>query len=413
MKLTASTIRSLALPRGLREKTFFNSEIGGFGVRVRAGGSRNWVLQYKIGGAHRRLVLGSVAALDPGKARATAKNLLAKIRLGSDPATEKLEQRQRIAETFAALLPRYLAHQRDRLKPRSYQEVERHLALHARPLHSRPIEQIDRRQIAIRLAELAETSGPAAANRVRTSLSAFFAWLLREGILDANPVLNTNKATEGGARQRVLSDDELRDIWRALGGDQYSAIVKLLILCGCRRDEIASLRWSEIDLDRALITLPPARTKNKREFSIPLTDAALAVLQAQPRRLQADGSPRDLVFGHGDRGWQDWSGSKQDLDARIQAVRAEPIPDWRLHDFRRAVSTTMHERLGILPHVVEAVLGHVDGHLRGVAGVYNLSSYEEQKRVALQKWADHVETLVTGKKRSASVVKMRRRRASG
>ena len=166
------------------------------------------------------------------------------------------------------------------MKPRSYEEVVRHLEAHAKPLHVRPIAQIDRRLIAIRLADIAEKSGPAAANRVRASLSAYFAWMLREGLLDANPVLNTNKAEEGGARERVLDDKELATIWRALGGDQYSSIVKLLILTGARRDEIASLRWSEIDLDQAVITLPGARTKNKREFSIPLTDAAIAVLEA-------------------------------------------------------------------------------------------------------------------------------------
>lgn len=279
---------------------------------------------------------------------------------------------------------------------------------HAKPLHGRAIENIDRRTVAIRLAEIAEQSGPAAANRVRASLSAYFAWLLREGILEANPVLNTNKATEGGARERVLEDEELAAIWRALGDDQYSSIVKLLALTGARRDEIAGLCWSEIDLDDATITLPGARTKNRREHQIPLAPAALAILQAQPRRLNADGSERDLIFGYGIRGWQDWSGSKEDLDARIRTARSEPIADWRLHDFRRTISTTMHERLGVLPHVVEAVLGHVDGHLRGVAGVYNRASYAELKRIALQKWADHVETLVSGK-RAPKVVKLRRR----
>jgi integrase len=406
MKLNATTIKTLALPRGLRDKTFFDEDLAGFGLRLRGGGSATWVIQYKIGGKHRRMPLGSVASLDPGKARDTAKDLLAAVRLGRDPFGEKLQQRQKITETFGALLPRYLTQQRNRLKPRSYQEVARHLEAHAKPLHARPIEQIDRRRIAIRLAEIAETSGPGAANRVRTSLSAFFAWMVREGLLDANPVLNTNKAEEGGARERVLGDAELAAIWRALGEDQYSLIVKLLILTGARRDEIASLRWSEIDFDRAMVTLPGARTKNRREFTIPLTDSAIAVLQAQPRRLRADGSPRDFVFGHGDRGWQDWSGSKKELDARIVTAQSEPILDWRLHDFRRTLSTTMHERLGILPHIVEAVLGHVDGHLRGVAGVYNKSSYDQQKRSALRKWADHVESLVSGK-RPAAVVRLR------
>ena len=130
--------------------------------------------------------LGAVSAIELGKARSTAKDLLAAVRLGRDPAGEKLEQRQKVSTTFGALLPRFLARQRSRLKPRSYQETERHLLVHAKPLHGLGVEKIDRRTIAIRLAEL-EQNGPAAANRIRASLSAYFAWLLREGILESNP----------------------------------------------------------------------------------------------------------------------------------------------------------------------------------------------------------------------------------
>ena len=108
---------------------------------------------------------------------------------------------------------------------------------------------------------------------------------MREGIVESNPVLNTNKAVEGGARERVLSDDELAAIWRALGDDQYSTIIKLLCLTGARRDEIASLRWSEIDFHSATITLLPSRTKNRREFVVPLSPAVVALLQGQPRRV--------------------------------------------------------------------------------------------------------------------------------
>jgi integrase len=368
---------------------------------VRRGGSRNFVVQYKVSGAHRRLVLGATAALDVGKARATAKDVLAAVRLGRDPAGEKLEQRLRITETFGALLQRYLSQQRGRLKPRSYQEIERHLLVHARPLHGRAVTQIDRRQIALRLGELTDKNGPGAASGVRRSLSAYFAWLLREGLLDTNPVTHTN-APKIAARERVLNDIEVAAIWRTLDDDQYGSIVKLLILTGARRNEIASLRWDEIDLEAAVITLPPARTKSRRVHEIPLVPATLEILEAQPRR------GRELVFGYGARGFQDWSGSKSDLDARL-AASGVAISDWRLHDFRRSLSTTMNERLGVLPHIVEAVLGHVDGHLRGVAGVYNRASYSDQKRRALGKWADHIETLITGK-RAATVVKLRGRR---
>ena len=393
MKLNTAAVRALTLAPGLTEKTYFDSTLAGFGIRVRAGGSKTYVVQYKIGGKHRRLVLGAVGAIDAGKARAAAKDLLAMVRLGRDPAGEKLEQRQRIGETFGALLPRFLARQRAKLKPRSLEETARHLEQHAKPLHTRSIEHVDRRGLAVLLAKIAEKSGPSAANRVRASLSAFFSWLVREGIADANPVIGTNRAAEIGARNRVLTDAELVEIWKALDDGQYSAIVKLLVLTGARRDEVGSLHWSEVDLDGAVITLSPARTKNKREHQIFLSPPALAILEAQARDPE-----RDLVFGRGGRGWRGWSKSKAELDARIQ------VRDWTLHDFRRVLSTRLHETLGIQPHVVESLLGHV---VPGVSGVYNRSSYSDAKYAALVKWGEYVDALVSGK-RSAAVVKLRR-----
>jgi Arm DNA-binding domain len=145
MKLTAPSVRALKLQRDQRDKTFWDDEIGGFGIRVREGGSKSWVVQYDFGGRARRMTLGAVEALDAGKARATAKDILASVRLGRDPAAEKHTARARASETFGALLPRYLEHQRAKLKPRSFQEVARHLEMHAQPLHARALDAVDQR----------------------------------------------------------------------------------------------------------------------------------------------------------------------------------------------------------------------------------------------------------------------------
>ena len=394
MKLTAAAVRSLALPTGVTDKIFFDDELPRFGVRMRAGGSRTWIVQYGIGGKERKLPLGPVSALDPSKARALAKDVLARVRLGEDPLALKHEAAARASETLGAQLPRYLAFKRASLRPRSYAQVERHLLVHAKPLHGRPLVSLasDRRSVAVVLAKVAEASGPVEANMVRSSLSACCRWLMGEGLLDGNPIIATNKAAQNGARKRVLSDAELKRVWNGLDDGRYGAIVKLLVLTGLRREEIGGLRWDEIDLDRKLIHLPAERCKNKRPHDQPLSSAARAIIAALPR----EGDQVFAAFGS-------WGRAKERLDRKL----GNDVAPWRLHDLRRLVSTTMHDKLGIQPHIVEHILGHV-GHQGGTAGVYNKADYLDERRRALEKWADHVEGIVTGKRPAAEVVRLRK-----
>jgi integrase len=307
------------------------------------------------------------------------------------------QARVKAAETFGALLPRFLERQQAKQQPNSYKETERYLSNHASPLHQLPVESIERRTIASVLAEVEKLSGPVAANRARAALSAYFNWLAREGYVDTNPISFTNKAIEAGARVRTPDEGELRTILRALRNDDYCTIVRLLILTGLRRDEIGSLRWSEVDLDAATITLPPARTKNGREHIAPLSEPALEVLKARTRPAGSDGAPRDYVFGRGAGGFSGWSKSKIEFDTRIAQMRGgQALAPWTLHDLRRAISTALHERFGVAPHVVEMLLGHVSGHKGGVAGVYNKALYLDERRRALERWGEHMRELVIG-----------------
>jgi integrase len=394
-RLTQHAIDTLALPAGKDDWIYWDRDVSGYGLRLREGGSRTLVFWYRIGKQRRKMVIGSAEAVRASEGRKRAEILYGQVKLGQDPAGAKAEGRARAAETVGAVLPLYLARQKERLRPRAYVEVERHLNTHAKRLHRQPLAEVTRRDVAGVLTTIAASKSDATANRVRSSLSAFAAWCIREGLPDSNPVAWTERREET-SRSRLITPAELREIWASLRDDAYGDIIRLLILCGARRDEVGALRFSEIDFDEALILLPPERVKNARERIIVLSQPALAILQNRPRLTWPDGSPCDLVFGRGVRGFADWVGSKIDLDARITARRGEPLPDWTPHDFRRLLSTTMHEQLAVPPHIVEACLGHV-GHQRGTPGVYNRAVYLNPMREALGRWAGFVLTVVEGR----------------
>jgi integrase len=393
MRLTDKTLAAaLTLPKGKTEAIVFDDDLAGFGVRVRAGGAARWIYQYKLGAQQRRITLGAFPALTLARARETAADLHAKVRLGGDPAGDKAESRTRAAETLGAILLTYLEHQRRTIKPGSFRQLERHLTKHCRALHGLQLAKVDRRAVAARLTAVASKSGLVEANRVRASLAAFFSWCISQGFAETNPVIGTKRHQEK-SRDRVLSDAELKAIWNATAGDDdYSAIVRLLMLTGCRADEIGSLSYSEIS-DNA-ITLPAARVKNAREHILPLSAPARAILEARPKILG-----RDFVFGraHSARGFTGWSACKVLLDERIKASGVK-VGAWVNHDLRRTVATRMAE-LGVQPHVIEAVLNHVSGHKAGVAGIYNRATYENEKRAALILWADKLVEIVSGKAR--------------
>jgi integrase len=203
---------------------------------------------------------------------------------------------------------------------------------------------------------------------------------MTEGLADANPVIGTRKPdADARPRERVLDNAELAAVWLACADDDYGRIVKLLMLTACRRQEIGTMAWSELDRDRGTWTIPPERTKNKRAHTLPLPAAAWAIIETVERR---DGR----LFGRKGGGFKGWWTSKALLDRRTG------IAPWVLHDLRRSVATGMAD-LGVLPHTIEAVLNHV-GHRGGVAGVYNKSAYEREVRAALALWADHVRSIV-------------------
>ena len=385
MKLTDSNLgKAIREARGKPDVILWDDDLPGFGLRIR-NGKRTWVFQYKIGERQHRIRLGG-SELDCNRARQFAESQRgkvseAKLGHGVDPAIErekiKAESKPKPkGKTLASLITEYLDAKVDSMRARSYTETKRHLEKHFAPLHNLALANIQRADVAARVREIAKASGPVAANRSRASLSAMFTWAIGEGLCDQNPVAGTNKQEENGPRERSLSDGEAATVWLAAPEDDYGRIVRLILLTGCRRNEISSLQWPEIDLKAKTITFPGERTKNKQTHIVPLSDAAVAILKDIPQRAN-----RDFVFGIGKGGYSGWANSKAELDELVALKE-----DWTLHDLRRTVRTGLG-KLGVQPHVAEAVLNHLPPKL---IRTYDRNTYEAEKRDALDKWASHL-----------------------
>jgi integrase len=402
---TERDLARLALPEGKPEAFFADARGSGLYVRVQRGGRPTFVVRYSFGGKRAKVTLAPVAALALEDARREAGRIVAAARKGRDPAADRREARATAKAplpevlTVVGLISRYLRDAEARQRPRTFVETRRYLARDSLPLHALPAAELSRRDVSALLLDLAAASGPVAANRCRAALSAAYAWAMRAGIVDHNPMVGSVRADER-ARSRVLSVAEIGAVWGATSSlDAHDRVVRLLLLTGARRAEVGGMHEGEVDRERGLWLLPASRVKNGRPHEVPLPRQALDLLP------EANGA---FLFGRGGKApFSGWSQSKARLDARIAALRGEPMAEWHLHDLRRSTVTNMAE-IGIEPHIIEAVVNHASGHKAGVAGTYNHAAYRQPKREALQRWADWLLAEVAGGA-PGRVVPLRRR----
>jgi integrase len=285
------------------------------------------------------------------------------------------------------VVPTYLDERRDEFRPATFSEQKRYLERYWQGLHDTVLKDIKRENVVAIVDRIAKVHGRVAADRAKTSLSAFFTWAIDRSYCDATPVTNIKARNQKGPRSRVLSEAELVEVWRACEDDDYGWIIKLLILTAQRKSEIGDLSWPEIDMGKCQIELPEHRTKNGRPHIVALADETLSIIKSVSRR-----EGRTFLFGRRDSGFSGWSSGKAKLHRRLP----KKMPAWTLHDIRRSVVTHLHERGFAQPHVVEAIVNHVSGHQAGVAGVYNKAVYLAERRRALNMWGAHIAALVAG-----------------
>lgn len=403
---------------------------GGLYLVVHPSGAKSWAVRYRSEGRPRKYTIpGSYPGVGLKAARKAARAVLEAVAHGGDPASEKREARRTAADTrteyrhvAAEFLDRYLTKKKQRPRKRTLEELARLLGFYgtggawkvrkdslAEKWGRRRIATITKGDVINQLDAMVERGIKANANRTRAALHLFFGWCARRDLIPANPVSGVDHPVAEKPRDRFLNDDELRLFWKATEGDKlFGGLFRLLALTGQRRDEVRSMNWGELDLEERLWTLPASRAKNNREHIIPLADAAVEILRAQPRIKGKAG----LVFTtNGQTPVSGISRAKKRLDEKMLELARErdpdtTIPPWVTHDLRRTVASGM-AKLGIALPAIEKVLNHSSGSFGGIVGVYQHHDFADEKRTALNAWADHIARILNGS--PTKVVKFQRR----
>jgi integrase len=369
LPLTPKGIEALKPPPWGKRKLIYDALVPGLAVRVTDKGTKAFVLVARFPGSQNPTArsLGLVGRLTLEAARDRARDWLALIAQGRDPAQQA---KQAEANTVKAVCEDWFA-RRGRGQRSAAQSRSRLERLVYPTLGSMPIGEV-RRSDVVRLHDRLSENGGVIANRVVAMLGSIFSWYSVRNEDFRNPVIR-GMTTAEQARDRVLTDDELRAVWSAAEGP-FGALVRFLLLTAARRGEALELRWAEID--GATWTLPAARNKTGVELVRPLSQAALAILAAQPRK-------GEFVFSRSGSGAL---GGLTELKAKLD--RDSGTAGWRLHDLRRSARSLM-SRAGVSSDHAERCLGHVIGSIRGV---YDRHSYRDEMLIAYEKLA----TLIAG-----------------
>jgi integrase len=342
----------------------------GLALRIGHGGAKSFEIFYRIDGKLRRETLGRWPAISLAEARMAWRKTREAIAKGEAP------RRESPAMLFEHVVEEWIRRDQAKNKPSTLYQLTRTLEIDLLPAwRGKRIDEIGKRDVIALLDSINDRGAPVMARRVKAHVRRFFHWCLERDILKIDPTAGLPRVGNGKSRDRVLTDSELAKVWTACDGP-YGAVVRLLALTGARREEIAKLKWSEIDGDT--IKLEGSRTKTGAPHTIPLSSAAQALLNSLPHL-------GDFVF-NGVRPVSNWSHSKNELDA------ASGVTNWRIHDLRRTVATGL-QKLGFNLQTIEAVLGHASGSRSGVVGVYQRHSFDAEKRAALEVWGAHVMAL--------------------
>jgi integrase len=381
-------------PKGKRIERF-DSGADGLALRITDRGKKTWCISYHFPDGqgclkHHRYTIGPWPTIGVAQAREKARQVKEQVKSGIDPkaarAAAKAKMQIEGRKTFQALAENYIKRECSKLKRgHEYEAVIRRELLPAwgailvadlRPAHLNE------------LTDAVEDAGkPTAAYRIHEIAKRILNWAIERGEIETSPFAAMKRPVSKVSRDRALKDHEIKALWSVWNDQRYpfGPLQQLLILLGQRRSEVAEMRWPEVDLDKREWTIPASRSKSRREHIVPLSDAAVEILESLPRF--SDG---DYVFTTtgGRRPVSGFSKAKVRTDQML-LDQDTGVEGWRVHDLRRTCRTGM-ARLGVPEIVSERVLNHLP---QGLEKIYNVHEYADEKRGALEKWAGHIRDL--------------------
>jgi len=383
-KLTTKFIETKK-PNPAKRIDYRDTVVPGLVLRINTSGTKTFSFHKRIHGKMKRLTIGKFGPLSLTQARDRARQVLYEIETGRFEDRTGIEVEAK--PTLGDVIPDY---------------IEKHAKVHNKDwkrkdallrkftgLHGKRIDEIKRTDV-VKACDTIHKSAPVSANRALAHLKHLMGWCVERGMIDASSIAGMKPLSKERSRERVLSDDELGALWAACDTEGYpfGDCMKLLILSGQRRAEVAEMRWSEINFENRLWTLPSQRAKNGKQHTVPLTDAMLTILRSLPRFLGSD-----FVFTT--TGKSPVSGFGR-LKTRLDNALPDGTEPWIIHDLRRTMSTNM-AMLGVPQPVTEALLNHKTGVVSGVAAIYNVYSYADEKRDALDSWNERIEEITAPK----------------
>lgn len=387
---TERKLQALKPPPEGKRLMVHDALVPGLAVRVTDQGAKTFVLIQRFPGSDNPTAraLGRYGELTIDSAREKARRWLEWIHRGIDPAQREAEERagelKRGAETFGKTFEAYV--EKHLAKLRTGRDVEVIMRRTLAGWMPRPLAGITRKDVIEVVYAIHDAGSPIAANRVLAYVKKFFSEAVQRGLVDASPAVLVKKPAKESAKERVLSDDEIRAIWKACSGN-FGAAVQFMFATAARRNEAGAVPWSEIDMRKRLWHLPAKRTKPGRKLDLPLNKMAIAVLKGQAVKVNLD-KPIYVFSTLGDVPINGWSKGKAQLD-RGAGLEEE----WTLHDIRRTVATNLG-RLGVDRITISKILNHADG---AVTAIYDRYGREADMVEAMAKWGDRLEEILKGR----------------